>query len=209
MLNKFFKVTVVILGIFLIFTSTNLCPNNGSSKTTPHHLFKHHSDSIRSELVLQTNNYISQNFPKSKLTGEALVAACEKHDFDIVFALAQAEIESGMGTAGKAMKTNSPWNVGAWDSRSAHTMNKLGYGYSHPDQSIEPYIELIKSKYLGDKKTIDDLMKRYVSLSGHRYASNPRYEIHLKNTYSKICDKTTIQQLQKTLNDPLLLHVAH
>ena len=157
------------------------------------------SDSIRSELVRQTNAYISQKFPKSKLTGEALVMACEKHDFDICFALAQAEIESGLGTAGKARRTNSPWNVGAWDGRSVQTMNKLGYGYSHPDQSIEPYIELVKTKYLGNKRTINDLMVRYTSLSGHRYASDPNYERSLRSTYRRICAKTTLRELQDSL----------
>lgn len=157
------------------------------------------SDSIRSELVRQTDAYISQRFPKSKLTGEALVMACEKHDFDICFALAQAEIESGLGTAGKARRTNSPWNVGAWDGRSVQTMNKLGYGYSHPDQSIEPYIELVKTKYLGNKRTIDDLMVRYTTLSGKRYAADPNYERSLRSTYRRICTKTTLRELQDSL----------
>ena len=157
------------------------------------------SDSIRSELVRQTNAYISQKFPKSKLTGEALVMACEKHDFDICFALAQAEIESGLGTAGKARRTNSPWNVGAWDGRSVQTMNKLGYGYSHPDQSIEPYIELVKTKYLGNKRTIDDLMVRYTTISGKRYAADPNYERSLRSTYHRICAKTTLRELQDSL----------
>lgn len=157
------------------------------------------SDSIRSELVRQTDTYISQKFPKSKLTGEALVMACEKHDFDICFALAQAEIESGLGTAGKARRTNSPWNVGAWDGRSAQTMNRLGYGYSHPDQSIEPYIELVKTKYLGTKRTIHDLMRQYTTLSGHRYASDPNYERSLRSTYQRICTKTTLRELQDSL----------
>lgn len=157
------------------------------------------SDSIRTELVQATNEYISQRFPKSKLTGEALVMACEKHDFDICFALAQAEIESGLGTAGKARHTNSPWNVHAWDSRSAQQMNKMGYGYSHPDQSIEPYIELVKTSYLGGKRTIHDLMKNYVTLSGNRYASDPNYERTLKSTYKRICLKTPIKDLQQAL----------
>ena len=158
-----------------------------------------YSDSIRTELVRQTDAYISQKFPKSKLTGEALVMACEKHDFDICFALAQAEIESGLGTAGKAKRTNNPWNVGAWNGRSVQTMNKLGYGYSHPDQSIEPYIELVKTKYLGDKRTIHDLMVQYTTLSGHRYASDPDYERTLKSTYHRICTKTALRELQDLL----------
>lgn len=204
MFNKFIStVTVFILGIIFssLSSSANIHQTNTPDSVPLITLsVKSVSDSLRSELVLKTNDYITTNFPKSKLTGEALVTACEKHDFDICFALAQAEIESSMGTAGKACKTNSPWNVGAWDSRSAQQMNELGYGHSHPDQSIEPYIELVKSKYLGNEKTINDLMIRYVTLSGHRYASSQNYEVALKRTYEKICEETSIRRIQEVLS---------
>ncbi len=184
--------------------TTKIVPNDSTFRVPDAHIKAHkqllqQQDSIRSLLVQETNQYINRKFPKSKLTGEALVTACEKHDFDICFALAQAEIESGLGTAGKAKRTNSPWNVGAYDGRSAQTMNKLGYGYSHPDHSIEPYIELVKTKYLGTRRTIHDLMKRYTTLSGHRYASDPNYERSLAGTYRKICLKTTLRELQEQL----------
>lgn len=170
------------------------CVSNSTPDNNP-------SDSIRTELVHATDKYISQKFPKSKLTGKALVEACEKHDFDICFALAQAEIESGFGTAGKARHTNSPWSVGAYSNRSAQTMNKMGYGYTHPDHSIEPYIELVKTKYLGTKRTIHDLMRNYVSLAGYKYASDPNYERILRNTYRRICKKTEIKSLQESLRN--------
>lgn len=204
------KVTVLITGVILMFLA--ICSISAHPEPNIQHpdpitqivqvTTKHvtnNSDSLRSELVRQTNNYIYHSFPKSKLTGEALVMACEKHDFDICFALAQAEIESGFGTVGKAARTNSPWNVGAHDSRSAQTMNKLGYGYSHPDLSIEPYIELVKTKYLGTKRTVHDLMNRYVTLSGYRYASDPNYERTLRSKYRIICTRTTIRDIQLKL----------
>ena len=206
MFSKIFnKVTVLIIGVIL--STASICTSFAQQEPVAEPVLIEQvskdtinpSDSIRTELVQATNEYISQRFPKSKLTGEALVMACEKHDFDICFALAQAEIESGLGTAGKAKRTNSPWNVHAWDSRSAQQMNKMGYGYSHPDQSIEPYIELVKSKYLGKKRTIHDLMTNYVAISGHRYAADPNYERNLKRTYKRICMKTTLKDLQQAL----------
>lgn len=157
------------------------------------------SDTIRTELVQSIDNYILQNFPKSKLSGAALLATCEQHDFDICFAMAQAQIESGFGTVGIGARCNSPWNVGAHDGRSSANMNKLGLSHKHPDHSIEPYIELVKTKYLGTKRTVHDLMKNYVSLSGHRYAQNPNYEQALRNTYNKIKRSTNIYQLQSQL----------
>lgn len=157
------------------------------------------SDTIRTELVKSIDNYISKNFPKSQLTGAALLSSCEEHDFDICFAMAQAQIESGFGTVGVGARCNSPWNVGAHDGRSSTHMNKLGLAYKHPDHSIEPYIELVKTKYLGTKRTVHDLMKNYVSLSGHRYAQATEYEQALRSTYNKIRRSTNIYLLQSQL----------
>lgn len=219
MFNKHFRnLTVLLAGVILTFisiltiTSISARPENVTSipknftelvqdttPTTTRDTTEVLKDSLLTELVQHTNNYISKRFPKSKLTGKALVTACIKHDFDICFALAQAEIESGLGTAGKAAKTNSPWNVGAYDSRTAHQMNKLGYGYSHPDHSIEPYIKLVKTKYLGPERTIHDLMNRYTTLSGYRYASDPNYERSLKSKYREICRKTFLNEIQKKI----------
>lgn len=206
----FYRLATILTGVLL--TCLSICSTSATSNDNIHstnHLITQDTtevvqtispqDSIRNLLVQETDRYIDTKFPKSKLTGKALVTACEKYDFDICFALAQGEIESGLGTAGKAKRTNSPWNVGAYDGRSAQTMNKLGYGYSHPDQSIEPYIELVKTKYLGANKTIHDLMNRYTSISGHRYASDPNYERSLRRTYQGICIKTTLRDLQEQL----------
>jgi hypothetical protein len=202
MLKKLNKVAVIILAF--VITVCSICANPTTAESpaitnVPTVTVQKHSNIIKAELVRQVDDYISQSFPKSKLTGTSIVKHCLTHDFDICFALAQAEIESGFGTVGKAKRTNSPWNVGAWDGRSAQVMNKLGYGYSHPDLSIEPYIELVKTKYLGETRTVHDLMKNYVTISGKRYASDRGYEAQLKSTYKKICTKTKIRHLQDSL----------
>lgn len=159
----------------------------------------HLNDSLRVLLAQEIDTYIKSRFPQSQLTGKSLVEICEKHDFDICFALAQAEIESGYGTAGKGKTCNNPWNVGAYDGRSVQEMKKKGFGYSHPDHSIEPYVVLVKTKYLGSKRTIHDLMKNYVTLTGYRYASGRNYETKLKSVYQRICNKTQINNLQQEL----------
>lgn len=152
-------------------------------------------DSIRTELIIEVDKYIKVKGPETRLTAESLVAACEHHEFDLVFAIAQAQIESTLGTKGKAAKTNSVWNVNQNDGRSVATMNKLGFSFTHPDQSIEPYIMLVKTKYLGEKRTYNDLMKNYVDVHGRRYASARDYERKLRNTYDYIVTKTRIQHL--------------
>ena len=141
-------------------------------------------DSVRTEFIQAVDKYITKLFPASRLTAHSLVTTCETYKFDIVFAMAQGQIESGFGTAGKDKRTNS-----AWDGRSVTAMNKLGLDFTHPDQSIEPYIVLVKTNYLGDKRTYNDLMNRYVTLSGHRHESS------LRQTYNRIVRTTNIQEL--------------
>lgn len=143
-------------------------------------------DTVREMLVKNVSAYLKKRFPKSKLTPSHLVDVCLKHNFDICFAMAQAEVESGYGTQGKAKRTNSPWNVGACDGHSVKRIKKNGHAFEHPDHSIEPYILLIKRKYLGNKKSVHDLMNRFTTLGGSRYASNPSYERSIKNTYNRL-----------------------
>lgn len=188
--------------LFTIFLFSSFIPNNTHTYTeqqpnivTQDSITLSIKDSIRTELIQEVDKYISKLFPNSRLTAQTLVTTCEVHNFDIVFAMAQGQIESGFGTAGKAKHTNSVWNVGQHDGRSITTMNKLGLNFTHPDRSIEPYIVLVKTNYLGDKRTYNDLMNRYVNLSGHRYASNPRYETSLRQTYNRIVRTTRIQEL--------------
>ena len=67
-------------------------------------------------------------------------------------------------------------------------------GYTHPNNSIEPYITLLKTKYLSKNKTEKDLMRNFVSNSGHRYASSKAYEQNLSKIYRKINKNTNISQ---------------
>lgn len=159
------------------------------------------TDSLREELIKETAGYLQDRFPQSKITPDSLVDVCIAHNFDICFALAQAEIESHMGTKGVAKKTNSPWNVGAYDGRSARTMKRKGLGYNHPNESIEPYVLLVKEKYLGETRTVEDLMMNYETLSGYRYASNPNYEKQLSKKYKKIIETTNIKSIQDNFNE--------
>lgn len=155
---------------------------------------------IRELLIDEVDGYINKNFSNSNLDAQALVDICLEEDFDIAFALAQGQIESGFGTAGAARKTNSVWNVGHYDNRTANCVIRAGLGFNHPNESIEPYIRLVKDKYLGDNKTVEDLMKRYVSLSGYRYASDKSYESKLRATYQTILRETNINTLANRLS---------
>lgn len=155
-------------------------------------------DSIKSVLVEQVNSYIQQSAPTSDLDGLVVVNNCIDYDIDICFVLAQGEIESHFGTKGLARKTNSVFNVYAFDGQELHEINKNGK-YKHPDDSVEPYIELLKREYLVENKTEYDMLKKYVNYCGNRYASAPDYEQKLSSKIEKIHQSTDIENTYQML----------
>lgn len=149
----------------------------------------------KSELVKEVKNYIDSVAPTSSLNAYALVEACEKYDLDIKFVLAQGQIESHFGTTGMAIKTNSVFNVGAYDNLRYEEINGK-YKYRHPDYSIEPYMRLLYRDYITGTKTELDLMVKFVNKNGKAYSSNPNYERALLNLFKKIDNSTNMTRLQ-------------
>lgn len=155
-------------------------------------------DSLKSVLVEHVNSYIQQSAPTSALDGLVVVNNCIDYDIDICFVLAQGEIESHFGTKGLARKTNSVFNVYAYDDKKLHEINKNGK-YKHPDDSVEPYIKLLKREYLVENKTEYDMLKKYVNYRGNRYASAPDYEQKLSSKIEKIQQTTDIENTYQML----------
>lgn len=165
----------------------------------PFEVMKHEAvlcyEENKSELVREVKSYIDSVAPTSNLTGYAIVEMCEKYDLDIKFVLAQGHIESHFGTTGMAQKTNSVFNVGAFDNHT-YTMINGKFKYKHPDYSIEPYMRLLYRDYITGTKTELDLMGKYVNKNGQRYSSNQNYENELYNLYQRINKTTRITHLQ-------------
>ena len=120
-----------------------------------------------------------------KLSPEAMVLAAEENDFDLPFLLAQAHLESCFGLTPRARKTNSVFSVGCYDN------GKNVCKYSTQDDSIVPYINLIKNDYLVDGKTIENLLQKgkFVNAINKRYASDPYYEGKVKNIRNRIVSR--------------------
>lgn len=145
-------------------------------------------------LNCEVQNYIDSVAPTSNLRAYDLIEAAVEYDVDVKFMLAQGEIESHFGTKGLASRTNSVWNVGAYDgldSSSIHPKHK----FKHPNESIKPYLELLTTKYLVDGKLEVDLMKSFTTKGGGRYATAKDYEIRLKDRYDYISSRTQIDKL--------------
>lgn len=154
-----------------------------------------YTDSVKTQLINEVDTYINTIAPSSKLDGEIVVDMCYEYNVDIAFVLAQGQIESHFGTTGTACKTNSVFNVGAYDGYSASKQRANGFGFSHPNESVEPYLILLTNNYLVNGKTINDLMVSYINYLGMRYASDTRYEYMLRSVYNKINSKTNINSL--------------
>ena len=151
----------------------------------------------KAQLVDEVQNYINTVAPTSNLRACVLVDACEKYSIEVKFALAQGELESHFGTKGLASKTNSVWNVGAYDG---HFYSKImgTYKYSHPNESIEPYLKLLYEKYLTNEVE-EGLLRNFVDHNGNRFASDKNYEERLKYKYKYISNNTQIDSLTTQL----------
>ena len=154
---------------------------------------------VKDTLVSAVDAYIQNIAPESCLNGLTVVNECEKHEIDLVFVLAQGKVESHFATKGIASKTHSVFNVYSYDGKSAEEIIRRGRGYSHPDESIVPYIRLLKKNYLNDGKTEMDLLDKFINKDGNRYATDKNYESKLLSTYKEIQDSTDINVLWEKL----------
>ena len=148
-------------------------------------------EEARNQLAIEVDNYISSVAPKANIDPYLMIDLCAEYDVDIRFVMAQGQIESHFATKGTAAKTLSVFNVGAYDGHSASRQCRNGFGFSDPNESIEPYLKLITNEYMVNGKTESDLMNNYVNGLGMRYASNPKYESMLRSVYKRISNTTS------------------
>ena len=129
------------------------------------------------------NTLAKRNIPieKLQLSAEKIVNACDEYGVDIAFLLATATQESFLGTTNRARRTNSVWSVGCYDN------GKNVCTYTSQNQSIVPYLKLLKNRYLVGK-SVDDLLKsgNFTDVDGHRYASDKNYENNIKSIRNRI-----------------------
>ena len=140
----------------------------------------------RNAFAAEVHDYITGVAPSAEINPYILIDLCTEYNVDVAFVLAQGQIESHFATKGTARRTNSIFNVGAYDGHSANRQCRNGFGFEDPNDSIEPYLMLLTSDYLVNGKTINDLMKNYVNKLGMRYASNLKYESQLRSVYNRI-----------------------
>ena len=156
-------------------------------------------DSIRLEMIDITQRFLTKStrgkvHPK---LAEYLVDNALEHNIDLCFMMSQTKIETGFGTSGAGRESSRRSLFGVIKKR-----------YSTYDESIEDYCQLLKKSYLVKGRTEQDLMRRYVTGSGYRYAGNPNYEQELSRTYKEIVSSTDLKILQAEYNKHYNIYLA-
>jgi hypothetical protein len=150
----------------------------------------------KGEIATEMQGYINKKVPYNDLDALLILKYCDEYDIDPRLPLAQGLVESHYGTSGLARKTNSVWNMGAYDRTTLDRISGV-YKYAHPNQSIEPYLRNLHDNFLGDEKTEQDLLRAFVNLNGKRYASAGRkvYEREIGQVWTEIDTTTHLDSL--------------
>lgn len=189
MIKKLSFLIIPLLYIFCISSSVNVSVKEQQvNKVEEYYQTVKQNEEIKSKLVEHVAKHIPKN---SKVDPELVVDLCIKYEFDIPLLMSQAKVESNWGTLGRAVKTNSVFGVGAYDDGTSKY-------YDDVNDSIEPYIKLVKYNYLVNK-SVDKLLTNYVNVKGKRYATNTEYEVAVKRNRNKIINNSEIYNLQREL----------
>lgn len=181
-------VFLAVFGCVYLIGTTDTSNKVGEDYTRDVYIHRVESkfDAAREALAVEVDNYIKAVAPSAVVDALNIIDLCAEYSVDIRFVLAQGHVESHFATKGTARRTNSIFNVGAYDGHSAKKQIKNGFGYKHPDYSVEPYLVLLTTRYLVDGKTEQDLLDKFVDRDGKRYASSKTYESMLKDRIEKM-----------------------
>lgn len=211
----FSYIFIVIITIFIAIWVVNSFKykdkKNNKEITYYYHIFINNQKlkywSIKEELTQEINNYIQSVAPTSAVDGLTLLNDCEEYNIDIIFVLAQGTLESHFATKGIGGKINSIFNVCVYDTIKNGNNVKEKFKYSHPNQSVKPYLQLLTNDYLVNGKTEYDLLENYVNKNGKRYASYQNYEKDMISIINRIKNTTKLDSINqefikiKTINN--------
>lgn len=210
LLALLFLIIVGLLSTALLEIPSQAMNTNGNNLTNSIYISKVRNYS-EEKLIKEVDVYMKSIAPTEKLSATLLVQLCSKYEIDLTLVIAQGILESQLGTKGLAVQTHSVWNVGTFDNGMIH------YTYSSPSESIEPYLKLVKEKYLIKITARGDTLHReirsliadrgFINHEGKRYATSPTYENTLRYWILRVQMDSKIKLYQdiKTLPDEDIL----
>jgi len=224
MMNSFFQIvnptgflkkSVILVFLLLFVNISRTLPESSLNSSFMQELTEEEvyvvtvKTKMRDRLINEVDRYIKRQAPTSKLTPEHVVDKCLEYEMDIIFVLSQGLLESHYVTKGVAARTNSVWNVGAFDNQKPRKW------YKTADESLEPYLKLLRQDYLTNVvkkgKEVDTVYKEihelvqdrsYINYAGKRFASARGYENAMRKLMVKIDMETSISFYQDILRMP-------
>jgi hypothetical protein len=141
-------------------------------------------DSLFKDYEKRAEIYLSQKKFEDSPIKPFMLSTCAKDAYlltgiylPVELALAQALLESSMGTKGRSPK-NNPYNIGEYD-------NKTVMRFDNTYMGVRAYYKYMTRDYL-QCRPIDLLFKNFTNCKGYRYASEPEYEKRLSTLYFSI-----------------------
>ena len=167
--------------VFLTFVQSGL-NERSATRRQPTITAHDNMDTLFIEYSKRAAAYLSRPlFNGTPLTGEMLAncakAAWQKHGviIPVELALAQAQLETRLGTGGRAGHRTNPYNLGEWDGRTSP-------GFKTTELGVLAYYELLASRYFTGGRTENDLFVRFIDKEGYYYAT-AEYGPAVKETF--------------------------
>jgi hypothetical protein len=93
----------------------------------------------------------------------------------VELALAQAQLETRMGTGGRSGHRTNPYNLGEWADRTTLWFKTTEYG-------VQAYYDLLARRYITGGKTVEDMYTCFIDKDGFYYAPpdyGPKIKVHV------------------------------
>jgi hypothetical protein len=191
------KMLIIGISLYVLITIVSITTQPNTTHTTIINLeelkSEYYYDSLFTDYRARADIYLNRpGFEKTPITGEML-AYCARKSLDstgiflpVELALAQAQMESNMGQAGRSPTTN-PFNVGEYDSGTVMWFDRTIDG-------VLAYYFLMCTQYL-KCRDLSTLLVEFKNCAGYNYATDT-YAAAIRQQYWYIQEWIDQQQLK-------------
>lgn len=163
------KKAVLSILLLLVWITTNSCK-----------ILKYKVVEIKSEVEYRIEEYLNTNYPTTPLKANWVMQYSQEFGVSPEFILTVSQLETSHATNPNAIRcyrNKTIFSQGEWDDGSSRI------SYTTYKESVRDFCKLIKTDYLVDGKTEQQLVENFVNREGYRYASFPQYEKYMRIQY--------------------------